>query len=320
MKILITGATGFIGQHLTKALIKSGHWVTVFCRSPQKALVLKKFGARLSMGNIKDYQNIKNAVKDNQVIFHLAATLAAHKAQEKKYFQVNVLGTKNILEASKNVKLFVHTSSVGIYGPTSLKGKTENSSRHPTDIYSKTKLEGENLVWQKIKKGFPAIIIRPTLVYGPGDRTSGMANLISAIGKRRFIIPGSGQNFFHTLYIDNLIQAYLLCLDKKKAIGKDFNIGDQEASPLKELVYEIAKAQDVPPPPLVPKALLIPPTLIFDILEKIGLPAPLTSYQLNFLTQNRTFPIKKAQKVLGYRPKVALSQGIEKTVKWLKEK
>lgn len=308
MKAFVTGATGFIGSNLVKRLLSDGWSVKVLVREHEGKLV-QHDKLKVIKGTLADLDKIDQGTKDADVVFHLAAGLPYHNLSCDEYWKTNVEGTKNILIACKKnkVKRLVHVSTVGIYGASS--------------DYSMSKAKAEELIRDYIRDfNLPVTIIRPTIGYGPGDTRPGFLNLFRLINKGLFIPVGNGENYFHTFYIDNLIDALLLASHEKSAEGQDFIIGDEVCPKMKDIVKAIYKAENKKLPKFnLPLPLATILSWVCDVFQYIGLPAPLTSKRLQFITENRKYDITKAKQVLKYKPKIDLEEGVRKTFLWYKE-
>lgn len=322
MEVLVTGATGFVGGALVDRLLKQRWQVTAFVRRGSKIVSLKRKNVKLVFGDITDSTSVKKAVKGIDVVFNSAAALPHHKLADSSYWKVNVDGVKNVMEAAKTwgVKRVVHISTVGIFGATSRRGVGEKARPKLSDIYSITKLEGEKIAWKYVREGLPVVIIRPTIAYGPGDTRPGFLDLFVLIKKGMFISIGKGNNFFHTIYLENLVDALMLAAVRKSAVGQDFIIGDEPCPTMGQIVETIAKVQGKKLPGFyLPKRLALMTGLVFDLAQKFGLPAPLNSRRVKFITEEKKFRIEKAKRVLGYRAKISLDDGIEKTYDWYRK-
>lgn len=303
MKVLITGGTGFIGKQLVKACIKKGDQVTVLTRSSRSQGRIKKVGATPLVGKMDNLAFLKKAIKGMEIVYHLAAIRSDWGYSWKEYYQANVLGTKNLLTASLGqVKHFILVSSV--------------KADEPTTLYGKSKLQAEKIALQFFKrKNLPLTIIRPAIVYGPGDSASGMMpKLIKLIRKGFFLIVGSGKNRLHLVYIDDLIQALLLAAEKKGR-GRIYIVAGQKPIKLKKLVSLIAKecrARVFPFKVPIPLA-----NLAGLVLEKLfSCEPPVTRHKVKTITADKIYDISKTRKELGYSPKIDYYQGAKKTVRW----
>ena len=321
MRVLVTGATGFIGSNLVNRLIDQGYEVSVLVRSKRNKILSHK--VTQIRGDLTISSSLKKIAKNKDIIFHLAAGLPHHHLSDEQYWAVNVKGLVNLLEncVGENIKRFVHISTVGIYGPTSQKGVNESSKLKLTDTYSITKFKAEETARRFLKeKGLPITIIRPTIGYGPGDTRPGFISLFKLIKKKLFIPIGSGKNFFHTIYVDNLVDALILAATKKEAIGEDFIIGDEPCPTMGQIIREIALVQNTSIPPFyIPDNVARFLGKFFDLSGALGLPAPLNSRRVKFMIENKRFSIDKAKKILGYKPKVSLKEGIGRTYRWYRD-
>lgn len=320
MKVLITGASGFIGSRLAQRLSKDFE-VFALVRSKPKLQDFPK-NVKLIYGDITDGPSVMKALKNQDLVFNLAAGLPYHKLTDSGYFDVNVKGAENIFKAAldNKVKRLVHISTVGIYGPTLSSVVNEKSPLNLRDTYSITKAEAEILCRKFIKQGLPATIIRPTIGYGPGDKRPGFLNLFKLINKGFFIPIGQGDNFFHTIYVDNLVDAMILAVTKKAAIGEDFIIGDDPCPTFKEIIESIAEILNRKIYPIyLPKELAATAAKVFDLSGKLGLPTPLNSQRVAFMTENKKYDIGKAKKLLGFKPKIGLQEGLNKTYLWYRQ-
>lgn len=309
MKALVTGATGFVGSNLVERLKENKWHVRCLVRRNSKSEKLKTKGIEIVYGDLLDYSSLEKATKGVDVVFNLAAVLPNHNLKPKEYENVNVKGVENIALASfKNkVKRLVHVSTVGIFGQ-----KT---------IYSQTKSRGEKVIKKYAKKGLKTVIIRPTIAYGPNDTRPGFLNLLKLFRRNLFIKIHNGENFFHTIYIDNLIDALILGATVKKAIGEELIIGDEPVPTMNDIISAMEKATKTKRLPFyIPLSLAYSIGKIFDILKHAGIPAPLSSQRVRFMTQDLKFDIVRSKKVLGWKPKISLEKGIKKTYEWYIQK
>lgn len=316
MIAFITGATGFIGSNLIEALKKDNWDIRILTR--EKVVVVED--VEVIYGDITDKNVIESAVNGVDIVFNLAAILPHQRKTKNEYFKVNVGGVKNIIEAclKYKVKRLVHVSTVGIYGSPDSKVVNERSPRKLSDYYSESKAKAEDLIfnYMRIYK-LKATIIRPTIAFGPHDKRPGFSNLFKLVHKRIFIPVGDGKNYLHTIYVKNLVDALILAATSKNALGEDFIIGDDPCPTIGKIIKEIYQAEGIRAPRVyLPIFFARVIAKIFDIITKLGLPAPLNSRRLAFITENRRYSIDKAKKVLGFKPRVGLSEAIEQTHRW----
>lgn len=324
LRVLVTGGTGFTGSHLVTRLLGREYQVRVLSRKASSTTDhLRKLGAEMFFGDIIDKDTVTKVTRGVEIVYHLAAAWQSIAVPKKVYWDVNVDGTQNILDVclEENVDRYVHCSTTGVLGNISNPPADENYPYGPGDIYQETKCEGEKLALRYFhEKGLPGVVLRPCPIYGPGD--SRMLRLFKLICNKKFIMIGRGNVHYQQVYIDDLINGFELCGQKKQAIGQIYMIGGNESPTLNELVSIIAEALDIPPPtrrfPFV-----WPVWLAGWVCEKIckpfGIQPPIFPRRVDWFWKNRDFDISKAKKELGYEPKTDLRTGIKNTVNWYRK-
>jgi dihydroflavonol-4-reductase len=315
MNAFITGASGFIGSHLARKLLEQ-NWHVSILRHEQNISGLEK--CQVYQGDIRDPHSLKQIFKRTDVLFHLAAALGASRIGKKEFYQINVQGTENVLQAAVDagVRKVVHFSSAGVLGSVKKNRPVEeNYLPFPRDVYDKTKLEGENIALRFAEKGENVVVIRPGWVYGPGDRRT--FKLIKAIASKKFLLLTKGSTRQTPVYIDDLIQGILLCAEKADARGI-YHLAGKEDLTVKEIVTAIAQATGVQLDqlPLPIFILKIAAWKLETFYSLLGKEAPLTRGKLTFFTHPKPLSILKASTELGYEPGWDFKRGIDSTVAW----
>jgi nucleoside-diphosphate-sugar epimerase len=320
MKILVTGATGFLGGNLCKHLVKQGHTVRALVRNPKKTELLQTIGIETTKGDLRDFNSLKNAVKNIDIVYNIAAAWRENLNKEE-FFDTNVNGTRNILEAAyqEGVKRFVHCSTVGVHGSVLEPLGNENSPFLPRDDYQVSKVKGELIVSEYIRENkLPIVIFRPCGIYGPTDTR--FLKLFRAIKKHYFVMIGSGNVHYHFVYIDDLIDGILLCGEKDEAIGNVYILGSNEIITINELVSTISDIMGVRTPrfsvPFLPVYYLA--KICEFVLKPLPIKSPIYGRRFDFFKSNRAFDISKAKKELGFQPRTDLKTGLIKTYEWYK--
>lgn len=318
-KALVTGASGFTGSHLVKRLVSEGYEVYALVRKESSLFRLKNVRCKFVYGDIRDRKAIETAVKGKDIIFHLAAAWQNYDLTDRDFFDINVTGTRNLLDAAlkSKVKKFIHTSTAGVLGDVKEIPANEQTPYNPGYAYQTTKMKGELLALDYHKKrGLPVVVIRPCGIYGPGDMR--FLKLFKALKKRTFFMIGSGKKLYHPVYIDNLVEGYLLAATKKQAIGRVYLITDKEPVEMNHLVATIAKELGVQTRkihiPLLP--VYIASVIIGTFCKLVRIPAPIEPRRLDPFVKTRSFDISRAERELGYTPKIKLEEGIRRTAKW----
>lgn len=322
MKALITGSTGFIGSHLTELLLQEGCEVRALVRESSDVSLLKSLDVEIVYGDILDIDSLEKAVSGCEIVYHLAAR-TSHQASwlKQEDYAVNVEGVRNLADASLRAKVgrFVYGSSAGVYGFIKDSAVDEKTKPNPNNHYRKSKLLGENLVRSLHKKeGLPVVIARISSVYGP--RSLNWLGLFQSIATKRFRMIGSGENHVHLGYVSDIVDGLRGCADKADIEGECYIISGKETIKLKQFVDMIAEELGISiSSARSPKF----PFRVYNdiaafIYRRSGLELPrVDTYEL-FL-EDSVLSNSKAEKELGYDPKVSVKEGIQRTVKWYRE-
>src|SRR5258707_11869154 len=229
MAILVTGATGFLGSALVTELVKRQQEVRVFVRDARKAR--EQFGEAVTIiaGEITDAAQVQQAVEGVDTLYHLAGRLYHPATPAELYYQTHVAGTQTLLNACQgqmHLRRIIHVSTTGVHGITGLTPAAEDAPFAPTNPYEATKLQGELLALKAYKEhGLPVSVVRPGLVYGPGDLH--LLGFFSSIKKGLFRVIDGGKALLHPVYIDDMTAAFLLCAGRPEAIGRSYNIAGE---------------------------------------------------------------------------------------------
>lgn len=318
--VFVTGGSGFIGSNLIERLLREKAKVRVLLRKGSDRQMFINLGCDVVIGDLTDLESVKRGVKGANMVFNLAAGLPHHKLSADIYDRVNKGGVENILKACNryNTERLIHVSTVGVYGSTDSVSVNELSPYKLTDAYSRSKAAAEELIRVYITKyHLPVVVIRPTIGFGPGDTRPGFLDLFRLINRGIFIPIGNQNNYFHTVYIGNLIDGLILAAVTKEAVGEDFIIGDAVCPTMGDVVNAIAQSEhkkltDFYIPLFIARFI----AYACDFIQKLGIKAPLTSARLKFITDIRKFDISKAKKILGYNPKISLEEGMRITHAW----
>lgn len=321
-RILITGATGFIGSRLALQAHRLGLDVIAAGRelSPietERANELRSAGVRLAIGKMQEPEYARVLVDGCSTIIHLAAAQHESRMPEAYFRDVNVLGTTTLLRAAVDggVRRFVYGSSIGVYGESIDGVLDETSPLRPDNIYTRTKVEAENIV-AGFAKNLETSIVRISETYGPSDFR--LLKLFRAIDRGHFIVIGSGLNRRQCLHVNDLTRALLLVARHPNAIGQTFVIAGSEAITTNEMVQAIAAALNRRPPrlhaPLWP--FNIAARACETLLPPLGVQPPLHRRRLDFFTKSFIFSTAKAQSLLGFQPEIDFRTGAIDTVRW----
>ncbi len=323
MNILVTGATGFTGKALVKRLLDDGHAVTALdYKEGHRTEQIRDWGAKVVIGSVVDEDIVNECVRGTDVVQHLAAAFRELDVTNDYYYDINVNGTKTVLEAAHRhgVKKFVYCSTCGVHGNIDDPPGDEESPIQPADYYQQTKYQAEPIVLEYVEKGLNATILRPAAIFGPGDPER-FFMIFKRVAKGRFPMFGSGKTLYHPLYIDNLVDALVLAQAQDKGVGEAYLIADREYVSIEDLVKRTAAAMGVnlklmrfPVTPLVAAG-----HICEKVCKPFGVTPPIFPRRVDWYRQNRAFKISKAERDLGYEAKVELNEGLRRTFEWYKE-
>lgn len=324
-KILVTGATGFIGRNLVNLLREEGHYVRALVRDTECAKkLLGTDNIEYVVGDVTDKRSLENICNNISVVYHLAALMGHDLPSEsafRKFREVNTDGTKRIAESclGTGIEKFIYVSSTAAIGLLKDKVVNEGTPCRPYTPYQVSKYEGELVVRELTeKRGLPGVVIRPSMVYGVGFRGD-FATVAKVVKTGFFPKIGFGRNLSPALYIDDVVN----CLNKvkeKAAVGATYIISSEESYELDKVARVIAKALKVKVRLIfLPKfAAIIGAWILERISLLVGKKPLVTARNILSATTDRVFDVSKAQRELGLRQSVTIEKGLSRTVEYFK--
>jgi len=318
---LVTGAGGFVGSHLARALAADGRTV----RALDVDLRRLDGGGGAPVGvepieaDLGDAAARRRALEGVDAVYHLAAAHLSVTAPEAEYRRVNVDATEALARgaAAAGARRFVHVSTVGVYGPLDDPPADEETPCRPELLYERTKLEGERAVRRVAAEvGLEAVVLRPVWIYGPGcGRTE---KLLRAVARGRFPLAGRGDKLRHCLFVDDAVESLRRAARSPSAAGGVFVVGDDRAVTVRELLDTAARLQGAPPPRRLPLALFaVAATAVELLFRTAGREPPVSRRSLRFFTGNTAFDVTRAREVLGWKPRYDLEPGLRETLRRL---
>ncbi len=317
MKALITGATGFIGSHLVEKLLLKGFEVTCLTRKASNPGWLQGLDLKLVEGDCSDNDFLCRCLNGYDYVFHLSGLTKASSMAD--FYLVNTKGAENIINAvvkkNPNIKRFVYLSSLSAFGPkVDASMPTEKQTPYPVSDYGNSKLNAEKAVL-KYSDVIPISIIRPSAVYGPRDREIFL--LFKFI--KRGVLPYWGNGHTSLIYIDDLIDAITLTIEKDLAVGNIYFISDGIAYSNEEIIKEISSTLHARPLKIkIPRKVL--PTIGF-----FGERFSMITGKSSMINRDKIKELRyadwlcditKAKNELCFEPKIGIKEGIKWTADW----
>jgi nucleoside-diphosphate-sugar epimerase len=283
---------------------------------------LSKAGITTEVGRLEDRGALKRATRGIDVVYNIAAIYRQAGIPRVAYRTVNATSVGDLIDAAaaSGVQRVVHCSTVGVHGDVEHPPANEDAPLRPGDVYQETKVEGERIARDAAQRtGLAVTIARPSGIYGPGDRR--LLKLFRGVARRRFVVLGSGNIFYHLTYIDDLVEGLRLCGEVPAAANRTYILAGGEVTTLNELIERIARQANVAPPRM--KLPVWPVWLAGAACEAVcvplGIEPPLYRRRVDFFTKSRAFDISRARTELGFSPTVGLDDGIRRTLAWYRE-
>ncbi len=322
MKLLLTGGTGFIGSRLALEARSLGIDVLVTGQvntdaERTRASALQASGVKIEQGALQEEAFAQRMVRDRDTVIHLAAAQHEANVPDRYFEEVNVGGTRVLLEASRaaGVRRFLYGSTIGVYGEASKDALDESSPARPANIYGRSKLAAESEVRQA-GAHLPISIVRISETYGPGDFR--LLKLFKAIDAGKFFTIGRGANLRQPIFVDDLVRGLLTAAEHPSAIGETFVMAGPEVMTTTRMASEIARVlgrerggMQVPLWPFVVGAVLCEATF-----KPLGLQPPLHRRRLDFFRKSFVFNVDKARNVIGFAPTIRFEQGAAAAAAW----
>ncbi|MGB8347331.1 MAG: NAD-dependent epimerase/dehydratase family protein, partial [Ktedonobacteraceae bacterium] len=326
MKVLVTGAAGFLGGHLVDMLIERGDDVRAMVRPSEDASRLRSLpGVEVVYGDVTNVDSLKRATEGVRRVYHTAARTGPW-GPEDSYWQTNVQGLANLIHAAMDagVQRLVHTSSITVYGHHLHGIVTEDDPYHAeNNPYSRTKIAGEKLIANLVKNdGAPVVIVRPGWIYGPRDNAS-FGRFVALVESGKGFLVGSGKNIVPVVYVRDAAQGLIKAGGAPDtAIGQAYTIANDQRVMQADYMNAIADclgaarlSLHVPYMPLYLGARAA--ELAWSAAgHRHTTPPPVTTYGITLLGGDQLFSIGKARSELGYKPEYDLARGVAEGVAW----
>ncbi|MFX1582809.1 MAG: NAD-dependent epimerase/dehydratase family protein [Promethearchaeota archaeon] len=320
MRILVTGATGFIGRQLVRKLIEDQHEVSALVRKTSDVHELPKT-LRLIDGDMLDTSSLEEAVQNIDVVIHLAAYFDFYPKDKKLLYRINVEGTRNLVNAciQASVSRLIYISTTEVIGPVENPPGDENSPLRPQFDYSKSKVEAEEIVRaSSLETGLDHVILRPTGVIGEGELYT-VFETVQAINEGQIpMTPGDGEKILMYIYMEDVISGIITSIKSAKAKNQTIILCPDKGMTYNELFEFLGNELGVAPPKRkVPTALA---------KLGIGILSPFKNRQkttflwhmktVQSMDENRAFSNAKAKKLLQWTPTTSMQEALKESIAW----
>ena len=294
-KILITGVNGYTGYYFAKYMAKKNVPIRAMYYPPDGVPDLEHDCIELIPGDVRDRDQIKPAFEGIETVQHVAALYRPANVSKQAFFDVNVDGARNMIElaAAAGVKKYVQCSTIGVHGTVGRTVLDENAPIAPDDYYQQSKWEGEELARKLAPElGLPLTIIRPCGIYGPRERR--FLKIAQLVKRRRFIMFGSGETYYHFIHVRDLCDAFLLAAEKEESVGRAYIIGDAHAVSINRFVKCLADGAGVKPPSIkLPYWSLLAAAYFFEgVCKPFGISPPMHRRRAAWFVSNRAFDMR----------------------------
>lgn len=321
MRICLTGATGYLGGGLARALVAGGHELRCVVRDPARAGDLERLGAVCLRGDIADRYSLREAMSGCDWVVHAAAVVGQGRPPEEME-RVNVAGSENVasLAYKLGVGRFLSISSVAFFGGSARDGSASDERAPvltplPTP-YADTKHRGERAIRGWEERGLALNTVYPSLVYGPPGKAEGANAFLAGLARGGYPVVVAGDRITTWVHVDDVVDGVLRVLDRAPS-GRDYLLAG-EAIRIADLARRVARIAGVPPPrvrvPLAAARFAV--ALATPILAFAGRRPPATREQLRNLERHWNFDDRRAREELGWRPR-GLEEGLRETVSHL---
>ena len=352
MKVVLTGATGFVGGALARRLAAEGLELHALTLPGSDRSRLAGVPVTFHSGDITTPAGLDGLFDGATWVIHAAGMLGRAGVSAATYNRINAEGVGHVLAAVERAwqqgrtaagLRVLHVSSAGVLGPVRQAGMKDEGGRMssepplrdssfrlhpssfdessplaPSNAYERSKALGEAVAAGFARDGLPLVVARPEFIYGPGDVH--VLGLFRAIQRGLFFYIGDGTNTCHPTYVDDMVDGLLACL-RRGAPGGVYHIAGPRPLPFRELAETIAAALGVPPPRWrVPVPLAWLGAAGLEAAGKLlGRDVPLSRTGVAFFSENRRSTYAKAERELGFAPRVELRKGVERTVGWYRQ-
>lgn len=336
--ILITGATGFIGSHVTELFCEKGANIRCLVRKSSNIQHIRNLPVEIYYGDITKLNEINESLNNVEVIIHIAGT-SKDWGIYNDFYKVNVVGTMNVLKAGYDAGInhIIITGSISSYGEEDCRTVKNEDSRYNShypyfldrifpsrmNYYRDTKaLSTQEAVKFADERKMNLTVLEPAWVYGEREFNTGFYEYIKTVKSGLPFLPGSSRNKFHVIYAKDLAQAYYKAYQNKPEGVQRIIIGDKHPEKMEKIYSLFCKELGMKKPVNIPKWMSYPIGFILELLYTMfgsEKPPLLTRSRINMFYDNIEYSILKAEKLLSFTSQYTLEKGIQNTVQWYKQ-
>ncbi len=320
MRILVTGATGFIGRKLVGRLVDSGHEIVALVRASSNTAGLPE-GIVFEEADLLNYESLEAIVGNVQAVIHLAAYFDFYPSDVDLLYQVNVEGTRNLMNAcvGTQVERFIYCSTAEVTGPVRYPPGNEDTELLPQFDYSKSKKMAEETIREITKDtNLQHIILRPTGVLGEGD-TYTILELLQALNNGEIpVLPGDGEKRVMYTYIDDVVEAFVAAVSSNSALDNTLLICPDDPVTYNEIITFLGETLGVKPPSRrIPTSLAKIGIGLMSPFKNRGRTTFLWHMQtIQSMDEDRWYSNEKGKRLLGWAPKVTIKEGLVRQIEW----
>lgn len=323
MTVLVTGASGFLGGVLARRLRQGGEKVRILARLTSVLTHLDDLGLEVVTGTLEDKESLRPALEGVEVVYHCAA-VSTDWAPWSTYHAANVLGVKNLLEATHeqgSAQRFLHVSTVDVYGYPEVPCEEDAPLRDVGLPYNRSKIQGEALVWEDHERtGLPVTVVRPCTLFGPRGKDF-VVEIAALLQRRQMVLIDRGRSCAGLMYVDNCARAIIDAATSEGTVGKAYNLSDDLSVTWAEYVGALARGLGISGPSFnLPSGLALfigrLSELVYGLLRVRQRPL-MTRHAAYLLCRDQNYPIERARRDLGLRAKIHFEESIERCITWL---
>jgi nucleoside-diphosphate-sugar epimerase len=322
MRLLVTGATGFIGSHLAEAALKAGHEVvgTGLADRPLERRIAQHLtaqGIKVIPASLVDRAAMERALDGVTHVCHLGVAMREAGTDDRLFDTVNVQGTVDLLRAAATAgaKRLVFCSTTGIYGHRVAGVVNERSPLNPGNVYEMSKVRAEAALREAAPQlGIEQVILRPSDVYGPRDAR--LLKLFRGVSRGRFPLFGDGTGRRHMVYVADVVEAFMLACMDPRAADADLILAGPEVTTLRGLLDLLVgcfgRRSFGPRLPLAP--MMTAAAVVEDVCTRFGIEPPIYRRRMDFYVSDAEYDVARARSTLNWEPRTTLGEGLRATI------